>query len=164
MHETTSKTVKIISGIIIGVVIILVIWLVMQKSAEAPIVIGDEPIIVNTELPEVINPETFSVDITTNTNVSGGQIISGSVPGFWFFEGSFPVSLVDNNDNVFATVIATSTENWMTSDIIPFTITLPATFSYTGPGKIVFTRDDPSDGESNIPVSETTATIPVIFQ
>jgi hypothetical protein len=164
MHETTSKTVKIISSVIIGIVIILVVWLVMQKSAQAPAVIENEPIISNTELPQVTNPETFSVDINQNSTVSVGQVISGSVPGFWFFEGSFPVSLVDNNDNVFGTVIATSTSDWMTSDIIPFTITLPTTFSYTGPGKIVFTRDDPSDGESSIPLSETTATIPVIFQ
>jgi hypothetical protein len=164
MHETTSKTVKIISSVIIGIVIILVVWLVMQKSAQAPAVIENEPIISNTELPQVTNPETFSVAISQNSTVSAGQTISGSVPGFWFFEGSFPVSLVDNNDNVFGTVIATSTSDWMTSDIIPFTITLPTTLSYTGPGKIVFTRDDPSDGESSIPLSETTATIPVIFQ
>lgn len=164
MHETSSKTIKII-GFIIIVVVIVIIGLVLTKRdtrLESP---QDETVTVNEDAAQnPVNPQTFSSIINHGDTVTTNQVITGSVPGFWFFEGDFPVELVDNNDNVFATVIATTPEDWMTTDIVPFTITTPENLSYTGPGKMIFKRNDPSDGESNIPTSETTAAILVNFQ
>lgn len=50
--------------------------------------------------------------------------ISGQARGTWFFEGSFPIELVDTNGNALATSLATSTEDWMTENFIPFSATL----------------------------------------
>ncbi len=165
MHETSSKITTIGSIIIIIIAIVLFGLIISYPAPSSEQLSFEENVSQNNQLETFpVNPETFTVSVNQNETVNAEQVINGSVPGFWFFEGSFPVDLVDANNVVFATVLATSSEDWMTSNIIPFTITLPETLSYTGPGKIVFTRDDPSGGESSIPVSETTATILVTFQ
>lgn len=164
MHETSSKTVKITGFIIILVVIIVIALVLTKRDTNQEELITETPVINQDQGETPENPQTFSSIINHGDTVTANQVITGSVPGFWFFEGDFPVELVDNNDVVFATVIATSSEDWMTTDIIPFTITTPENLSYTGPGKMIFKRNDPSDGESNIPASETTATILVNFQ
>jgi hypothetical protein len=56
-----------------------------------------------------------------NQEVNSPIKISGEARGNWFFEGSFPIKLEDVNGNVLGTSIATSTEDWMTTDFIPFT-------------------------------------------
>jgi hypothetical protein len=164
MQEQSSKTIRFIGFIIITIVVIALIGLINNREKETIQPVITDETTTEQEIETPVNPATFSVTINQNDIVTANQEITGSVPGFWFFEGDFPVSLVDTNDNVFATVIATSPEDWMTANIIPFTVTTPATLSYTGPGKIIFTRNDPSDGESSIPASETTATVFVTFQ
>lgn len=164
MHETSSKITTITSGIIIlGAIILFIVLITGNPKMDQEQVLTTPETMESTEN-SIVNPETFTAELNQNDTVTAGQTITGSVPGFWFFEGSFPVDLVDGDGNVFVTVLATSPEDWMTPEIIPFTITLPETLAYTGTGKIVFTRNDPSDGESSIPASETTATILVNFQ
>jgi hypothetical protein len=56
-----------------------------------------------------------------NQEIKSPIKISGKVKGNWFFEGSFPIQLVDADGNILGRSIATSTSDWMTSDFIPFT-------------------------------------------
>lgn len=128
--------------------------------------------------PSQINQETTS-NVTTveqtpvvvldnllkpNDRVKPGQIINGTVPGYYFFEGSFPVTLRDVNDTPFATVIASTDEDWMVSKKIRFSITLPETFTYTGVGSILFKKDDPSDGEAPFDPEKDQYILPIIFE
>ena len=157
MHIKISHTLKIIGLAMVTFGLALAIGLLLPKSTQAPIIIN--------QTPENQLPTGFSLDqVTNNDRVSPGQIITGSIPGVWFFEGSFPVQLQDVNGTTFTTIIATTAEDWMTTNNVSFTTTLPETFTYTGVGKLVFMRDDPSDGESGIDMADFTATIPVIFE
>jgi len=55
-----------------------------------------------------------------NQKITSPIKISGKAVGNWFFEGSFPIELVDLDKNIIATGIATSTEDWMTENFINF--------------------------------------------
>ncbi len=71
--------------------------------------------------------------------------ISGKVSGNWFFEGSFPVQLLDSNGNVIASTTASSPEDWATTNKIDFYATLfypKATI--TDRGLLILKNDNPS--------------------
>lgn len=84
--------------------------------------------------------------------------LRGEARGPWFFEGSFPVQLIDNLGNEIATGVAQADGEWMTEDFVPFTATI--TFSTTAKsGGIVLKKDNPS-GE---PENDASVTVPVRF-
>lgn len=70
--------------------------------------------------------------------------VSGVARGTWFFEGDFPVSLVDGAGKVIATAPARALGEWMTEDFVPFRAILEAPSSFIGPATVVLTQDDPS--------------------
>lgn len=103
-------------------------------------------------------------NLSDNDHVTPKQVITGTVPGFWFFEASFPVTLRDINGNTVAVVTATTTEDWMVTTNVNFTVTLPETFTYTGVGSLLFKKDDPSDGEAPFNPETDQYIVPVIFE
>lgn len=110
------------------------------------------------------NGGNSGVAVAVPSNLVEGQIVSlplivsGMVPGNWFFEGSFPVVLKDTNGTQIAVALAQTTSNWMTTDMIPFTVTLPLV-NYHGSGSVVFIKDNPT-GESQFDAS---VTVNVVF-
>lgn len=80
-----------------------------------------------------------------NESVKNPVRISGQAKGTWFFEGSFPVELIDTDGNILATSFATSTEDWMTENFIPFS----AILEFTKPTStkhvlLILKKDNPS--------------------
>ncbi|PKN02779.1 hypothetical protein CVU76_01985 [Candidatus Dojkabacteria bacterium HGW-Dojkabacteria-1] len=49
-----------------------------------------------------------------------GYVIRGSVTGSWYFEGEFPVRVLNEEMEVVETLIAFAKEDWMTSERVPF--------------------------------------------
>lgn len=76
--------------------------------------------------------------------ITSPVVISGQARGMWFFEGSFPVFLTDANNQIIAQGIATSTQDWMTKEFIPFTATLYFERPLTETGNIILKKDNPS--------------------
>lgn len=109
-------------------------------------------------------PTITFLDLNDHDRVHTNQVITGKAPGYYFFEGSFPVTLLDINGTAFATVIATTHEDWMVTQTANFTLTLPENFSYTGVGSILFKKDDPSDGEAPFDPIKDQRVVPVIFE
>lgn len=92
----------------------------------------------------------ISVDgLLNGETVSVGQVISGRARGYWFFEGSFPVRVLDANGNEIGINIATAQGDWMTEDFVPFTLTLNYSAPSTPTGKIRFEKDNPSGEPQN---------------
>ncbi len=78
--------------------------------------------------------------------VSSPLVIKGEARGTWFFEGSFPVTLVDWDGKIIAEAPATAMGEWMTTNYVPFTITLNFTKpAYGERGTIILRKDNPSD-------------------
>lgn len=80
--------------------------------------------------------------------------VIGKARGYWFFEASFPVVVLDKDGNELTTVIATAQDEWMTEDFVPFKADITVPESYIGPATLVLKKDNPSgDPERDASVS-----------
>jgi len=78
--------------------------------------------------------------------VSSPLVVRGQARGNWFFEGDFPLRLLDGEGQVLAQGYATAQGEWMTGDWVPFEGTLvfvrpPAART----GLLVLEKDNPSE-------------------
>jgi hypothetical protein len=126
-------------------IIITVVLIVILVVAFLVFDIGRKPAIA----PD-INATTTDMQIVVsypddNQEVSSPVKISGKARGSWFFEGSFPIQLVDINGNILGTSIATSSEDWMTAEFINFNSELSFEKSTsTRRAVLVLKKDNPS--------------------
>lgn len=112
------------------------------------------------ENPEYGNPEYEIVVDTPSSDqtISSPLSISGKATGSWFFEGSFPVQLVDLNDEIIASGLVYSKSEWTTPDLVEFEGSLEF-FTDQNSGMLIFRNDNPS----GLPENEVTHSVPVKF-
>ncbi|PIT94472.1 hypothetical protein COT98_03435 [Candidatus Falkowbacteria bacterium CG10_big_fil_rev_8_21_14_0_10_39_9] len=79
-----------------------------------------------------------------NQVISSPVALEGSARGTWFFEGSFPVKLLDESGQELGRGIAQSQGNWMTEDFVPFKVTMMFTRPTSSTGSLVLEKDNPS--------------------
>jgi hypothetical protein len=89
--------------------------------------------------------------------INSPLFISGKARGYWFFEGSFPIELVDENNNLISSTIAQAKEEWMTEEFVPFEAYLNFSNHKTRKGFLIFKKDNPSgmkeyDDEIKVPI------------
>jgi len=94
---------------------------------------------------------------TINQLVGSPLTIQGKARGSWYFEASFPVKLVDANGTTLASAPAQAQGDWMTTNYVPFSVTLTFSTPTTPTGKLILQKDNPSglpqnDDELQIPV------------
>jgi len=132
---------------IIAIILIALVFDWGRREALAPVVQNDLPIQV-----------TIPKD---NQEVKSPIKISGKAKGSWFFEGSFPINLVDSNGKIIASGVATSAESWMNEDFVNFSTELSFEKS-TGTKRalLVLMKDNPSDQ----PELDMSIFIPVILK
>lgn len=122
-----------------------------------------QPVISN---PEPIGNEQEKIDLIQvesprpNTEISSPIIIKGKARGTWFFEGSFPIKLLDDKNVVIANTIAKADGEWMTQNFVPFTAILPFSSSGAKKGKLILQKDNPSA----LPENEDFLEIPLRFR
>ncbi|MDD3861604.1 MAG: Gmad2 immunoglobulin-like domain-containing protein [Candidatus Gracilibacteria bacterium] len=75
--------------------------------------------------------------------------ITGEAKGTWFFEGSFPIELLDSEGNRLAEGFAQTKENWMTEEFVPFTASLNFENPKTEAGTLLIHKDNPSGLKEN---------------
>lgn len=75
--------------------------------------------------------------------------VKGVARGYWFFEASFPVSLLDGNGNQIALGIAQAEGEWMTTEFVPFKVELNFDKPATSAGELILKKDNPSGLEEN---------------
>jgi len=81
--------------------------------------------------------------------VAGGSVRSplqvvGEARGPWFFEASFPVTLLDANGSVLAQSPAQASGEWMTEGLVPFAAQLSFPPPTTPTGTLVLTKNNPT--------------------
>ena len=105
--------------------------------------------------------ELIRVDtILPNDVIEEGMTITGEARGIWFFEGSFPIVVTDENNNELGIVIAQAQDGWMTEDFVPFEALLDVSFKNKEHGNLLFKKDNPSD----MPELDDVLRIPVLFE
>lgn len=97
-------------------------------------------------------PEAYAV-------VGSPVTIRGDAKGSWFFEGSFPVRVVDGNGVILGTAPAQALGEWMTESFVPFEAVIPFGLPETASGAIVFEKDNPS----GLPENAEAFRLPVRF-
>lgn len=102
--------------------------------------------------------------ITVSEPNPGDQVqspltVSGRAKGNWFFEGSFPVRLVDGADTTIAAGVAQAQSDWMTTDFVNFAAKIDFAPPSDGEGFLVLEKDNPS----GLPENANEVRIPVRF-
>lgn len=70
---------------------------------------------------EVVSNQTINVQSPLVDQIITSPLsLVGEASGTWFFEGDFPVELLDSKGNIMATTYVLSTEDWMTERMVPF--------------------------------------------
>ncbi|MEK9186222.1 MAG: Gmad2 immunoglobulin-like domain-containing protein [Patescibacteria group bacterium] len=107
-----------------------------------------------------------------NEKVSSPLLISGEARGYWFFEASFPVVLVDWDGRIIAQHYAqakgdpaTGEINWMTENFVPFEAVLefekPEFIGdFSKRGALILQKDNPS----GLPEHDDALEVPIIFK
>lgn len=96
-----------------------------------------------------------------NSQISSPLSISGRARGSWFFEGSFPIVLLDSDRNMIAEGHVTAQGEWMTQDFVKFIGSLQFNNYIKGSnGLLVLKKDNPSGIVSNNDSIE----IPITFK
>jgi hypothetical protein len=95
-----------------------------------------------------------------SSEVTSPIIVTGEARGTWFFEASFPISVVNWDGLIIGEGYATAQGEWMTEEFVPFvgviTYNLPVD-SYSRNGTIIFRKDNPS----GLPEHDDALEIPV---
>ncbi len=95
-----------------------------------------------------------------NQTITSPLIITGEARGTWYFEASFPVSLLDSEGNQVAEGSAQALGEWMTEDFVPFEAELTFTASGTESGTLILEKANPS----GLPENADELRIPVRFE
>ncbi len=94
-----------------------------------------------------------------NASVSSPITVTGEARGTWFFEASFPVQILGADGSVLAQAPAQAQGEWMTTEFVGFSATIPFTPGNNLTGTIRFVKDNPSgDPERDMHVD-----VPVVF-
>lgn len=152
--------------IYIGIVIILVVGVGLfygfyGKSLYAPQTSNTE----ENQNQKVYTTNKGKTDSLRNISLLEGQkitsplTITGEARG-WYFEASFPVQIFDGEGKIIAEGPAQAQGDWMTSEFVPFSITLNFTKPTSTSGKVILRKDNPS----GLPENEDFIEIPVKFQ
>jgi hypothetical protein len=94
-----------------------------------------------------------------NSLVRSPLPISGSARG-WYFEGSFPIRLLDQLGNEVVSHYATAQSDWMTNDWVDFEATLEFEKPEGIRGTLILQKDNPS----GLPENDDALRIPVRFE
>ena len=93
-----------------------------------------------------------------NQIIESPVVIEGEARGYWFFEASFPIELLDANRTPLGVAVAQAQGEWMTEDFVPFQATLYFDPPTAERGTLVLKKDNPSglpehDDKFEIPVT-----------
>ncbi|MBU4421634.1 Gmad2 immunoglobulin-like domain-containing protein [Candidatus Parcubacteria bacterium] len=125
-----KKIIIILSIIIVVLGIVKVTLLYIIKSQNQNIAYDDKIIVYN---------------FAEGQEIESPLVIKGKARGTWFFEGSFPIILVNWDGLIIAQSYATAKTEWMTEDYVEFegTITFDKPTVYNR-GALIFKKDNPS--------------------
>jgi len=92
---------------------------------------------------QVVKPDDIVlVAPLPNSVVTSPLAVTGEARGFWFFEASFPVRLLDGNGNIMAEVPAQAQGEWMTENFVPFAAELDFSAPATSTGTLVLEKQN----------------------
>ena len=94
---------------------------------------------------ELSRSDMITIDFPRPNDIIKSPLeIKGHARGLWFFEGSFPIKLVDDENNVLAHSFSKTENDWMTEEFIPFSAFLEFDDQKISSGKLILEKSNPS--------------------
>ncbi len=91
------------------------------------------------------SPDLIVVDLPFPGAVTGKSFeVRGKARGTWYFEASFPVEVLDKDGNRLVALPAQAQGDWMTTEFVPFRVTVTVPESYIGKATLILHKDNPS--------------------
>jgi hypothetical protein len=84
-----------------------------------------------------------------NQVITSPLTVRGQARGYWFFEASFPIKLLDEKGEIIATGLAQAQSDWMTEEFVPFESILEFNNLGSSKGVLIFEKDNPSGLSEN---------------
>ncbi len=95
-----------------------------------------------------VSPSSLQPDMAVTSPLSLEGVVRG---GGWFFEGTFPIEIVDANGMVIGSTTARAEGDWMTTGTVAWTAVLAFTPpAYSTSGLLLFKNDNPSGSTSTV--------------
>ncbi len=105
--------------------------------------------------------DLIEVELPFPGAVTGKEFgVLGKARGYWYFEGSFPIELLDKDGKLLATSIATAQTDWMTTEFVPFKAEIKAPIDYIDPATLVLHKDNPS----GLPENDASISFPITVE
>lgn len=109
---------------------------------------------------ELDKQDFIRIDIPRpNSVVASPLVVEGMARGTWFFEGDFPVQLLDGDGREVAVGFVSSNEEWMTEAFIPYYGELVFEIPNTTTGTLILKKDNPT----GLPEHDDMLYVPVRF-
>lgn len=118
--------------------------------------------VVQEPAPDSASPLSSRVVVSApkhGATVPGKFTITGTAPGPWYFEASFPIIVTDAGGTKIATSHAQAQGDWMTEKDVPFTASVDVG-SYHGPATVNLLKDNPS----GLPENDDSTSFSIIIQ
>ncbi|MBI5139741.1 Gmad2 immunoglobulin-like domain-containing protein [Candidatus Nomurabacteria bacterium] len=118
------------------------------------------------EIPEKItyinsSADLIEVDLPFPGAVTGKSFsVTGRARGYWFFEASFPLELLDQNGKTIARGFTQAEGEWMTENFVPFKGDIKAPESYIGKATLVLHKDN----ASGLPEHDASISFPITVE
>lgn len=147
-----------ISVLVVVLIIFGFIWYSNKSNTTSP---SDTAVVPPRN--DTADPITDLIQVTTpaeGASVGSPLTVSGKARGYWYFEASFPIKLIDANGATLFEGPVQAQGDWMTEEFVPFTVT----FNFVKPasgttGMLILHNDNPS----GLPENDKSIEIPVTF-
>ncbi len=112
--------------------------------------------------PTYINATSGVISVSTPTpdSVTGKEFEVRGVARGWYFEGSFPVEVLDKDGKILATTPAQAQSDWMTSAPVTFIAKIKIPNRYIGKATIILKKDNPS----GMPKNDASMSFPITIE
>lgn len=143
----------LILSLVLAVLIVGGFYILVTRSAEAPITQEQKPVYKNASENDIV------ISAPTPHETLGSIInITGRARGQWYFEASFPIVIENKEGVVIGQGVGTADGEWMTEEFVPFNATITLLTPYTGTATLILKKDNPSgetsrDASVKIPIS-----------
>lgn len=141
-----------------------ILYVIPEKPLEPSLPFPQPQLPVVEPIPISLPPHQESeIEVQTpkeNDSVTSPLHVSGKARGTWYFEASFPVTILDANKKILAKVPVQAKGEWMTEDFVEFEGDITFLAPTTDTGVVIFENDNPSGD----PARAKSIEIPVRFK